>query len=159
MDSGRAGETELQRADRNWDELLQELRVTQTGVAILFSALLTLPFSARFGAVTSGQRDVYLTALVLSALTTVTLIAPVAYHRLLFGTGHKAGLVVLGNRLARLGLGLLVLTLVAVLLLVLLVLLEDRLASLSAIAFAAFTAALWFVPALLLRRREADRTP
>ena len=45
-------ETPEQRADRNFGDLLQELRVTQTGVQILFSLLLTVPFSARFEQVT-----------------------------------------------------------------------------------------------------------
>ena len=100
-------ESPLQRADRNWEELLGELRVTQTGVAILFSVLLTVPFSARFADVDPFSRGVYVTALLLSASTTVTLIGPVAFHRLLFATGHKPQLVRLGNRMAVTGLGLL----------------------------------------------------
>lgn len=83
------GETPLQRADRNWDELLGELRVTQTGVAILFSLLLTVPFSARFEDVDPFQRRVYLLALLLSATSAVVLIAPVAYHRVLFAQRQK----------------------------------------------------------------------
>ena len=82
-------ETDLERADRNWDELLGELRVTQTGVAILFSVLLTVPFSARFEDVDAFQRNVYLVALLLSAATTVVLIGPVAYHRVLFAQGRS----------------------------------------------------------------------
>lgn len=146
-------ETRLQRADRNWEELLGELRVTQTGVAILFSVLLTVPFTARFADVTSTQRVVYLTALVLSAATTVTLIAPVAYHRVLFSTGHKPALVVVANRLARTGLVLLCLTLGAVLLLVVDVLLDGPAVLLLGVGFPLSTAALWFVPPLLLRAR------
>ena len=58
-------ETPAERADRNWNELLQELRVTQTGVAILFSVLLTVPFSERFGKLDDFGRQVYLAALLL----------------------------------------------------------------------------------------------
>ena len=39
---------ESERLTRNLNELLQELRVTQTGVQILTGFLLTLPFTDRF---------------------------------------------------------------------------------------------------------------
>lgn len=153
MADGRRGETPLERADRNWNELLSELRVTQTGVAILFSVLLTVPFSARFEDVTDFQRGVYLSALGLSAATTVVLIAPVAHHRVLFATGNKPELVRTANGLARVGLALLCLTLGAVLLLVTDTLLGGASALIS-VGFTLATAALWFgVPLPLLRRR------
>ena len=56
-------ESPEQRADRNWNELLQELRVTETGVQVLFSLLLTVPFSARFDRATDLPRGVYFAAL------------------------------------------------------------------------------------------------
>ena len=46
-DDGR-GESSNQRLDRNWQEMLQELRVMQTGIQILTGFLLTLPFQSRF---------------------------------------------------------------------------------------------------------------
>lgn len=149
--SGERDETDLERADRNWDELLGELRVTQTGVAILFSLLLTVPFSARFEDVTPFQRGVFLVALVLSAATTVTLIGPVASHRVLFSQGHKRDLVRQANRLARLGLVLLGLTLGAVLLLVVDVVLDSAVALLLAGGFTLATGLLWFVLPLRMR--------
>ena len=144
-------ENELERADRNWDELLGELRVTQTGVAILFSVLLTVPFSARFDDVSAFQEGVYLAALVLSASTTVTLIAPVSCHRLLFRRGRKEELVLLSNRLAVTGLGLLCLTLGAVLLLVTDVVLARSTAVVLSGVFTVGTAAVWSLPAALSR--------
>jgi Family of unknown function (DUF6328) len=50
-------ETPLQRADRAYGEILQEVRVAQTGVQILFAFLLALAFQARFASVTHFQRD------------------------------------------------------------------------------------------------------
>ena len=146
MNDGRQ-ETPLQRADRNWDELLGELRVTQTGVAILFSVLLTVPFSARFEDVDAFTQGIYVTALLLSAATTVTLIGPVAFHRLLFAQGRKPHLVRLGNRMAVTGLGLLCLTLGAVLLLVTDVVLARPTAVVVSAVFTLGTAATWSVPA------------
>jgi hypothetical protein len=148
-------ETPLQRADRNWAELLGELRVTQTGVAILFSVLLTVPFSARFDGVTPAQERIYLTALLLSAASTVTLIAPVAVHRLLFAGGHKPRIVRIANRLAVTGLGLLCLTLGAVLLLIMDVVLAQRTLAVGiSTVFTVGTLALWSLPALL--RGDSD---
>lgn len=151
------GETPLQRADRNWDELLAELRVTQTGVAILFSLLLTVPFSARFDSVDPFGRKVYLAALLLSAASAVVLITPVAYHRVLFARRQKQQVVRFSDRLALGGLALLALAVTAVLLLVCDLLLARGAAVLVAGAFGVGTAALWFVPAALRRRRPRTR--
>lgn len=43
-DDGR-NESEEERADRQWQELVQEIRVAQTGVQILFGFLLTVVFT------------------------------------------------------------------------------------------------------------------
>jgi len=103
---------------RNWDELLQEIRVTQTGVQILTGFLLTVPFSNRFGELTAFQQDVYLAVLAGSVLTTGLVVAPVAMHRVLFRQRRRELLVEWGNRFAMSGLALLALTVSGVVLLV-----------------------------------------
>src|SRR5947209_14294805 len=102
-------ETALERWDRNFTELLQELRVAQTGVQILFAFLLTLPFTNRFGQVSEFDRGTYVVTLVAAAAATAFLIGPVSYHRLVFRRGRKPQLVQVGSTLAVLGLGCLVL--------------------------------------------------
>jgi hypothetical protein len=97
-------ESTAQRDDRNLSELIQELRVAGLGVQVLFGFLLSLPFTTRFIQLTSGQRDLYLACLVLSATATALLIGPVAYHRLVFRRGQKEKLVRFANLLAILGL-------------------------------------------------------
>ncbi|GAB7046634.1 DUF6328 family protein [Catenuloplanes indicus] len=52
----RARESEKQRWDRNFTDLLGELRITQNGMHIMFAFLLVLPFGTRFGAVTAAER-------------------------------------------------------------------------------------------------------
>jgi hypothetical protein len=42
----RPGETAAERADRNFVELPQGLRVAVTGVQVLFAFLLTVPFAS-----------------------------------------------------------------------------------------------------------------
>jgi hypothetical protein len=73
-------------------------------VQVLFGFLLSLPFTTRFTKLTTGQRDLYLTCVVLAVLATILLIAPVAYHRLVFRQGMKERLVRFANVVAILGL-------------------------------------------------------
>src|SRR3954452_17830000 len=77
-------ETPSERADRNWNEVLQELRVMQTGTQILTGFLLALAFQPAFADLTGSQRAIYLTLVVLSALSSIVALAPVALHRVLF---------------------------------------------------------------------------
>jgi hypothetical protein len=97
-------ESEAQRDDRNLAELLQELRISGLGVQVLFGFLLSLPFTARFAKLSQGQRDLYLTSLVLSAVATALLLGPVAYHRIVFRRRQKEPLVRAASVMATLGL-------------------------------------------------------
>lgn len=97
-------ETPLERADRNFSELLQELRVTQTGVQILFAFLLTLAFTPRFPDLDSVQRATYVITLLLSVLAATLFTAPAALHRSLFQQNAKPVIVQVSSRLAAAGL-------------------------------------------------------
>jgi len=101
---GNPDEDEHERLNRNFNELLQELRVTQTGVQILTGFLLTLPFTDRFKTLDTLQKGVYLGVLVGSVIATGLIIAPVAFHRMLFRQGRRPWLVRNANRAARGGL-------------------------------------------------------
>ena len=109
-EDAREGESERERLNRNLDELLQELRVTQTGVQILTGFLLTLPFTQRFPTLDDVQRYAYLGVLTGSVIATGLIIAPVAFHRVLFRHGQRRWLVRNANRAARAGLVSLALT-------------------------------------------------
>lgn len=90
---GEDDHREDERITRNWAELLQELRVTQTGVQVLTGFLLTVPFSPRFAHLSELQRITYL-CIVLGAITaTALLVAPVAFHRMLFRQRRRPWLV------------------------------------------------------------------
>jgi Family of unknown function (DUF6328) len=103
-DPGARRESDLERWDRNFSELLQELRVAQTGVQILFAFLLTVAFADRFTGVSMAERWVFVATLLAAATATALLIAPVSYHRLVFRQGRKPELVHAATRLAKLGL-------------------------------------------------------
>ena len=102
-------ETEDQRMDRNWGELLQELRVTQTGTQILFGFLLAIAFQPRFASLNAFERTTYLILITVAAVTTVLALAPVSMHRGLFRLHLKritvrTGHVILRCALAGVGL-------------------------------------------------------
>ncbi|WP_233615300.1 DUF6328 family protein [Leucobacter chromiisoli] len=97
-DDGRA-ETPNERADRNWNEILQELRVAQTGTQILTAFLLAVAFQPRFTELDAYQRDLYLVLVGLAGLATALGLAPVSLHRMYFGRGQKERIVRVGNRL------------------------------------------------------------
>jgi hypothetical protein len=86
-------ETLNQRMDRNWNEILQELRVTQTGTQIFTGFLLTIAFQQRFGDLTTFQIRVYLVLVVAAVFTTALGLAPVNLHRSLFRKGAKMVIV------------------------------------------------------------------
>src|SRR4029453_17139815 len=90
--------------DRNWMELVQELRVLQTGVQILGGFLLTLPFQARFEHLDDWQRGLYLFNVMAAALTTALILLPVSVHRRLFRLRLKATLVSSADRIAKVAL-------------------------------------------------------
>ncbi|MGF9753737.1 DUF6328 family protein [Microvirga sp. 0TCS3.31] len=92
-------ETPQERADRNWNELLQELRVSQTGVQVLAGFLVTLPFQERFEELDSFQRAWYVGLLALAFATVSVMLAPVAIHRHVFQSNAKPELVQAGHRL------------------------------------------------------------
>jgi hypothetical protein len=113
-----SNETEAERLDRNFGDLLQELRVAQTGVQILFAFLLTLVFTAKFNADDSFELTVYLVALLSAAAAAAMIIAPVAYHRMLFRRGQKPELVRSAHRMASGGLAFLLVSITGSVLLV-----------------------------------------
>ncbi|SCF45276.1 DUF6328 family protein [Micromonospora mirobrigensis] len=111
-------ETEKQRWQRNFADLLQELRVAQTGVQILFAFLLTLPFSNGFTRTSEFQRDVYIVALLSAAAATAMIISPVAFHRALFRQGRKPELVRFSHTMASGGLAFMLISMVSAVLLI-----------------------------------------
>jgi amino acid permease len=133
-------ETEKQRWDRNFADLLQELRVAQTGVQILFAFLLTLPFSAQFPDTTAFQKDVYVVALMAAAFATAMIISPVAFHRALFRQGRKPELVRFAHKMATGGLAFMLIAMVSSILLI-----TDFILNMTAAIILTVIGAAWFL--------------
>jgi hypothetical protein len=102
-------ESEAEREDRKYDDLLQELRVIQTSAQLTAGFLLTLPFQQRFSDLTRGQERFYLVLVVLAALVTAVVLSPVATHRQLSGRRIKGTLVEAAHVFVSIALGLLAL--------------------------------------------------
>jgi O-antigen/teichoic acid export membrane protein len=145
-----------ERLDRNWGELLQELRVAQTGVQILTAFLLTVPFSAGFPDLEHHQKIVYLAVLECSILSAVLLLTPVALHRALFRRGERKWLVARADQLARAGLVLLAAANGLATWLVVDVVLGPLVATLLAAPVAALVIGLWWLFPTWRRRTRPE---
>ncbi|SEP53020.1 DUF6328 family protein [Amycolatopsis saalfeldensis] len=104
-DAESTGETRNQKLQRNIGELLQELRVAQAGVQILFGFLLAVVFTDRFRDASGLEKGLHLCAVLLTVAATALLTAPAAWHRVLFRAGRRDEILRVGNRFVLVGLG------------------------------------------------------
>jgi amino acid transporter len=154
VDSGR-NETELERLDRNLNELLGGLRVIMPGVQVLFAFLLVVPFNDRFELLTDFERGVYFVTLIATAISMAFLIAPGTIHRVEFRADDKEWVVFTGNRLAIIGFGVLGVAVTSAVLLVTHFVYADALAIATTAVIGVLIAGLWFVVPVVRRRRLA----
>ncbi|MDN0199028.1 DUF6328 family protein [Streptomyces sp. S.PNR 29] len=150
-------ETEEERADRMWQELIQEVRVAQMGVQILFGFLLTVVFTPKYDDLADTDRVIYIVTVVLGACATGALIGPVSLHRLVSGRRVKPQAVQVASRLTLLGLVLLLATTTASLLLILRVATHDGFVPFLVAAVVGWYLLCWFALPLWTRHRHTSR--
>ena len=131
-------------------------RTPQTGVQILFAFLLTLAFTARFKSITPVQRDIYVVALMLAAAATALLIAPAAFHWVIYRRRLKQHLVHAANKLALAGLVLLLLAMISALVLILDVTTGMGTAVILALGMLTWFFTWWFILPAYIRLRHSD---
>lgn len=153
----RPHESPTERLDRNWNDLLQELRVVQTGVQLLTGFLLTLPFQQKFSSLTEPERGVYLAAVCASILATGFLQAPVSVHRALFRKHRRRETVQMAHRLAIVGIVFLACAVVSVTTLIFEVLLGWGWGGGAGGAAAALLLTLWLLIPLRVRAKSPGR--
>ena len=146
-------ETPTERLDRNWQDLLQELRVVQTGDQLLTGFLLTLPFQSQFADIESFQRRAYLVTVACAITATGFLIAPVSLHRLMFRRHLRRRMVTVAHYLALIGLLLLACAVVGVVLLTFCVVSGDTVGISAAVLAGLMLTVLWVGLPLSIRRR------
>lgn len=105
----RDDETTGERLDRHWNELLQELRLAQTGTQILFAFLLSIAFTNRFQDSDRFTHDVFAGTLIASALAVALFLAPVSFHRIVFQQKVRDRMIPIAGHLASAGLVFLIL--------------------------------------------------
>lgn len=154
---GAPPEGSRERVNRRWQEILQETRVAQTGVQILFGFLLSLAFTPAFGELSVRDRGLYVVTVVLGASSTAALIAPVSIHRFLSGLRMKDEVVEAAGRLMVCGMVLLALTIACTLLLILNVVLPGLFAEIIVAFVMLWFALCWYVLPYRLRRRALRR--
>jgi hypothetical protein len=152
-DDGR-DETETEKLDRNWNEMLQELRVTQTGTQIITGFLLTLAFQPRFKELDAFQVGLYLTLVALAALSAALGLGPVSLHRALFRKGAKGRIVALADRLLQAILLCVGLVITGVVLLLFDVVLGRAAGIIAAVVTAIVIATVWLVLPFSKRSRQ-----
>ncbi|WP_406728902.1 DUF6328 family protein [Streptomyces sp. GD-15H] len=147
-------ETADERADRMWQDIIQEVRVAQMGVQILFGFLLTVVFTPTYAKLSDTNQTIYLITVVLGACATGALIGPVSLHRLVSGRRVKPQAVRWASRLTMLGLVLLLATTSASLLLILRVATHDRFVPYVVAGVVVWYLLCWFALPMWTRRRH-----
>ncbi|MCP3770018.1 DUF6328 family protein [Streptomyces sp. MAR25Y5] len=152
-----APETPRERVNRRWNEIMQETRVAQTGVQILFGFLLSVAFTPLFHELGTFDHVVYVITVVSGAAATASLIAPVSIHRFLSGQRMKDEMVEVAHRLMVCGMALLAVTIGCTLFLILHVVVPGLTAKLLVGAVMLWFALSWYALPLWLRRRSTRR--
>ena len=148
-DDSSGAESEKERTTRKWNEMLQELRVAQTGVQVLAGFLLTVPFTQRFGDLDPSTEVAYLITMCSAILSAGLLIAPVAFHRVLFGKSEKEWLISAADIAARGGLTMMGVTMVGVVFVVFDLVVNTTVAIVAGGLTAAVLVTLWLVIPLI----------
>lgn len=104
MAMSRAEESKSARLARNLSELLQEVRVAQAGVQILFGFLLSIAFTDRYARASGYIKATHLITVLFAVGAVALLIAPAAWHRMLFRQGQREELIAISDRFAQAGL-------------------------------------------------------
>jgi hypothetical protein len=156
VDSKTEEESDSDRLERNFSELLQELRVAQAGVQILFAFLLTVVFTPVFERSSAFVRDLHLLTVLLAAAATALLTAPAAWHRVLFRRGRRIEILRAANRFAIIGLAVLAGAMSCTVLLVSSMTVPGWRAALIGCLSAVMFYGIWFAMPLPLRNRGGD---
>jgi hypothetical protein len=145
---------DVHRLERNWSEILQELRVLQTGTQILTGFLLAMAFQSRFQSLSRGQVAIYLVLVAFSVLAAVLALAPVALHRALFRRHAKVFLVRAANLILRLALVVVGITLSGIILLIFDVVAGPVAGTVAGVATALICTIAWLALPLIARRHR-----
>lgn len=150
-------ESRNEQLTRNMNELLQEIRVAQAGIQILFGFLLTIAFTERYAATGGYVRVIHLVTVLFATAAVALLTTPAAWHRLLFRQGRREKIIQVADVTAVVGLGCLAVAMTGTVLLIAEMIIGGwpavLLAALAALGFLL----LWFLLPIRERRRGPAR--
>ncbi|WBQ02148.1 DUF6328 family protein [Kribbella sp. CA-293567] len=153
----RDQEDERERLDRHWNELLQELRLAQTGTQILFAFLLSIAFTDRFQDADVFTHDVYAATLIASALAMGLFLAPVSFHRIVFQRRLRDRMIPIAHHLATAGLVFLLIAICGGVLLAIDVVLSRTIALVTVAVIVTWFISFWYLlPVYVRRTGEAE---
>jgi hypothetical protein len=146
-------ESEHDQLTRNLNELLQEIRVAQAGVQILFGFLLSIAFTDRYASASGFIKTVHILTVLCATASVALLTAPAAWHRWLFRLGRRPEIIEAATRLALAGLAFLAVAMTGTVLLLTEVVIGGWPAALLAVLTAAGFGLMWFALPIRLRLR------
>jgi hypothetical protein len=149
-------ESREERLDRNWGELLQELRITQTGLQLLSGFLLTLSFTTTFAGLDGWQKSLYLALVLLAAVAVGVNLAPVMLHRRVFGEHVKERVVQLGHVCSQVVVGAVALLVIGIAALIFSVVINEAAAIVVAIVLVAILGTLLLVIPGRMAKQASD---
>lgn len=145
-----------ERLDRQWLELLQELRLAQTGTQILFAFLLSIAFTEAFQRADTFTHDVYAGTLVASALAAGLFLAPVSFHRIVFERKVRDKMIPIAGKMTTAGMAFLVLAMSGGVLLALDVVLNRTTAVIIVAVVLTWFIVFWYVLPTYVRRTSEN---
>jgi len=145
--------------DREWTEILTEVRVALPGVQLLFGFLLAAPFTDGFHQLHGPLRDSYFACFLFTTGSCAFLIAPSVYHRLHWRRDvvDKELMLRTCNLLAIVGIVLLALAMTSAVYVISATIGGRDLAMAVTVASAVLFGLLWFALPLLRRKAEHRR--
>jgi uncharacterized membrane protein YbhN (UPF0104 family) len=152
----RDDEDKGEQLDRHWNELLQELRLAQTGTQILFAFLLSIAFQQRFQDSDQFTHDVFAGTLIACALAVGLFLAPVSFHRIVFQQRLRDRLVPIAHHLASGGMAFLILAMCGGVLLALDVVLHRTAAVVVVAIVFLFFLTFWYALPAYVRRTSKN---
>ena len=132
------------KALRAYAEVLQEIRIAQTGSQVLLGFLLSMGFTERFSHLNQTQLVMYVSTLTMNVAATAVLVAPTAFRQLTFHRHMERQTLVAANRYVLSGLILLMGTIVGSLLFALSTIFGFGKAAIVAVASLLWFAIWWF---------------
>ncbi|HEX4788431.1 MAG TPA: DUF6328 family protein [Actinospica sp.] len=145
-------------AEQQFTDMLQQLRVVQTGVQVLGAFLLTLPFTERFTHTDAIDKTLYVISLVSAAVSTAFVIAPVSYRQHVRAAALH-NVVRVASRLAQAGMLALLIAAVCSVTLALRIAVGATWATALGATTALVYASAWYLLPAWHRLRPAARTP